>query len=183
MSRRALVALVAPLVVILLAGAAFMYWANDPKYDLKGDPAGYPAPAGDAAAPATSSSEQAPESANTSTETASPSPIFGSNDYRRGDSAKLFLNDEVQIWENDLPTFRVKLTQFTDSRCPPDVQCIWAGERGLEVEVTLERSEAQPQKAIMAETTRKTAQVFGLNMSLVKIDDAKGGTYAEIKFE
>jgi hypothetical protein len=176
-------ALAIPLIVILLAGAAFVYWANNPKYDMKGDPAGYPPSAGDATAPATSSPEQAPEASNTTTGTASPLPIFGSNDYRRGDSAKLFLNDEVQIWENDFPTFRVKLTQFTDSRCPPDVQCIWAGERGFEVQVELERSEAQPQKAVLAETTRQTAQVFGLNMSLVKIDDAKGGMYAEIKFE
>jgi hypothetical protein len=185
MSRRALLALAMPLVVILLAGTAFVYWANDPKYNLKGEQADSTPTAEITATPTTSAADQAPLAADSATGTvaASPAPIFGSSDYRRGDAAKLFLNDEIRIWENDFPAFRVKATQFTDSRCPPDVQCIWAGERGIEIEVTLEGTEAKPQRAVLAESTRRSAQTFGLKMSLVAIDDAKGGIYAEIKFE
>jgi hypothetical protein len=184
-SKRTLLALAAPLAVLLIAGAVFVYWANNPKYDLKGEPTNQPQAVDETPTPATSAPDISPQAADEATGTATnaPAPIFGSNDYRRGASAKLFLNDEVQIWENDQPVFRVKATQFTDSRCPPGAQCVWAGERGLEVEVALERSEAAPQKTVLSETTRQTAQAFGLNLSLVKIDDAKGGTYAEIKFE
>lgn len=184
-SNRILLASLAILVVGLLAAAAFVFWANDPKYDLKGEPVGTPPATVGTTTPTSGLPEPIPQTAVATTGTAptSAAPIFGSNDYRRGDSAKLFSGDEVQVWDGDLPTFTIKATQFADSRCPAGVQCIWVGERGLEVEVALDKSGTLPQKLILSETTRKTAQAFGLNLSLIGIDDAKGGTYAEIKFE
>jgi len=188
-SKRTLLLLAIPLAILLAGGAAVAIWLAWPRPNAAPKT---PQPTGQTTAtPQPNAPEPGPPAATTTpaatstseTAPASNQPIFGADDYRRGDTAKLFLGDEIHVWEKDFPAFRVKATQFTDSRCPANVQCIWAGERGIEIEVTLEGTEALPKPVVLSETTRRTAQVSGLKMTLVKIDDAKGGTYAEIKFE
>lgn len=103
--------------------------------------------------------------------------------YRRGETIRLFLDDEVVIWDKDYPAFRVVAKKFTDSRCPAGAQCVWAGERGVELEVAPSGAETLPQTVNLGLTTRRTAEAFGLKLALMEIDDGKGGTYADVKFE
>lgn len=190
---RAVAAFIIVVVILLIAaGVAFVIWAN--QGSQKGEPSKGAAPALGQATSTPAPQEQIPGTpvATGTSPTATSTPVavpsassttFGVNDFHRGDTANLFLDDEVRVWDNNFPAFRVTAKNFTDSRCPKDVKCIWAGERGVEIEVVLEGTEAQPQRITLAETTRRTAQAFGLKMTLVSIDDGKGGTYAEVKFE
>lgn len=45
-----------------------------------------------------------------------------------GTKAELSQSEEIWFGTDTLTGVKVKLTEIADSRCPEDVQCIWAGE-------------------------------------------------------
>ena len=48
-------------------------------------------------------------------------------DYiKLGEEIKLYISDEITI--NDNNKTKIKLIDYTDSRCPKDANCIWSGE-------------------------------------------------------
>lgn len=98
-----------------------------------------------------------------------------------GQEVQMFVGDIVTVHDT-ARSYRIKAAEFTDSRCPPDVQCFWAGERGVRLEVTdLLKDKTEDMKLGM--TTAKTLEVMGLRGTLIEIEDGKGGPYATIKFE
>lgn len=195
-TKRSLVLLAIPIIILLAAGAAFFIWFNWPR--PTGKTVTSPTPGvqtNQAATTAPTDQGQAPgtPTATATTPTASstsglPANATGTSDgienHKLGETVRLFQGDAFYVLnEKAFPAYFVNATGFTDSRCPKGVQCVWAGERGIEIQVTLEGTEALPRQITLSETTRRTADVSGLKMSLVEIGDEKGGTYADIKFE
>ncbi len=65
---------------------------------------------------------------------------------------------------------RVTLVRMTDSRCPPDVVCIQAGERGVELAVMVENG-GEIESVFLGEDTLKKKTVFLHEISLASLDD------------
>lgn len=98
-----------------------------------------------------------------------------------GQTVQLFAGDEVTLGDATR-SYRVKAMEFTDSRCPEGVQCIWAGERGVRLEITnLLNDKKEDMKLGMV--TAKTLEIMGLKGTLIEINDEKGGPYARVKFD
>jgi len=183
--------------ILLAGGVAFFIWLNWPK--LTNEKMVVPAPPSGQTAPTPSATpmvqEQIPETpaatgtALIATSTLElPSAATGTaaetDKHKLGETVRFYQGDAISILNNNgFPTYWISAMEFTDSRCPNGVQCIWAGERGIRLQVTLIGTKALPQQIMLSETTRRSAQVSGLKLTLVEIGDAKGGTYAEIKFE
>ena len=68
---------------------------------------------------------------------------------------------------------RLTLTAINDSRCPKDVQCIWAGELAADLAVTVSGSEAEGIQVILGQTTRPKAEAFGRTLTLVAISETE----------
>lgn len=134
-----------------------------------------------------------PESTSTQSEvaTTTTSPITTTEPEPEGVTfqTEVSFGQEVQMFTGDIVTlgdstrsYSVKAAEFTDSRCPEGVQCFWAGERGVRLEVTdLLKDKIEDMRLGM--TTAKTLEVMGLRGTLIEIEDGKGGPYATIKFE
>lgn len=123
--------------------------------------------------------------ASTSTATAT-STMPGVNNYGFAAEDIYPFGQPVSLFANDNDLFRdtnralgVKVIEFTDSRCQPGVQCVWAGEQGVRLQVTDELT-GQTQEVYLGMVRAKTATAFGSTFTLNEIDDGKGGTYASV---
>lgn len=103
-------------------------------------------------------------------------------EHRKGEIVRLFRGDSIAIKEDGSPSITIDVLDFTDSRCPAGVQCIWAGERGVVLDVTKDATEGNA-SVILRTTTAKKGTAYGLVLTLIEIGDGKGGTYADIKVE
>lgn len=65
---------------------------------------------------------------------------------------------------------RITLTKITDSRCPPDVYCIQAGERGVELAVTVENG-GETETILLGEVSAKEQTVFLHTVHLASVND------------
>jgi hypothetical protein len=68
---------------------------------------------------------------------------------------------------------KLTLSAINDSRCPKDVQCIWAGELAADLAVTLTGSEAEGVQVILGQTTKPKAEAFGRTLTLVAISETE----------
>ena len=76
-------------------------------------------------------------------------------------------------------TWTVTALELTDSRCPQNVVCIWAGERGVHLRVQ-DSITGQTQDVMLGTMRTKSVDALDLHFVLQTIDDAKGGTYADV---
>ena len=65
----------------------------------------------------------------------------------------------------------ITLAAIEDSRCPKDVQCIWAGEFAALLSMRLLAREAQPVEVRLGQTTRPSAEALGYAFTLTAIDE------------
>jgi len=186
---RWLLPIIALIILLILAGATGYFWWKSGQIPVsRTTGAQSTPPAATPVSPATTTPSQIQTPAATSTSelpTNATSTDAGLVRYNKlGKTARLFQGDAIYVLDNNaFPAYFISVMDFTDSRCPEGVKCVWAGERGIELQITLEGTEALPRQVILSETTRRTARVSGLKMTLVEIGDEKGGTYADIKFE
>ncbi len=66
----------------------------------------------------------------------------------------------------------LSLTAIEDSRCPKDVQCIWAGELSAVLDVSLDTPASEHLEIRLGQVTRPQAEAFGAVIRLVAIDEA-----------
>ena len=100
--------------------------------------------------------------------------------FEVGSVVRFFVGDVVEMQNTKTKqTWGVAAVEFSDSRCKKDVVCIWAGERGVHLKITDDATQ-QTQDVLLGTTRVKTADALGLHFTLQAIDDAKGGTYADV---
>lgn len=78
--------------------------------------------------------------------------------------------------------WKIRAISFGDSRCPVNVVCVWAGERTVTLDVT-DLTSGRTERVTLGTSRATGATVLGLKLTLIEIDDGKGGVYAEIKAE
>lgn len=90
---------------------------------------------------------------------------------------ELFTAKEGSSYVSQTKGIHLQVTNFTDSRCPQGVQCVWAGERGLDATLYLQGDPALFLGTLhLGEITAKTTDTnLGLNsqnyeVELVTID-------------
>jgi len=182
-------AIIAFIVLLVLAGATGYFWWKSGQIPVSRTAGTQTAPpAAPPVTPATTTPSEILAPAATSTATSTPPLPSGTStqaepEYRKGDTMRLFQGDEVLLWSQGVPRYRLQAVGFTDSRCPEGVQCIWAGERGVDLQAMPEGTKAQPQNLILRERTAASAALGDLKLILVATDDEKGGTYADIRIE
>lgn len=130
------------------------------------------------------STDGTPVPTSTNPETPSSALPFGADQV-------LALGVPAQLFEGDVVIFAtstaaegtlVAVKGFTDSRCPADVQCIWAGERGITLEITNLRT-GQKSEISLKERTNPKVVLFGRTFTLKAVEDGKGGDYAEVQVD
>jgi len=65
---------------------------------------------------------------------------------------------------------KITLKAINDSRCPKDVQCVWAGE--LAALVSIEGPDAPAIALRLGQTTSPKGAAYGFTLALVSIDEA-----------
>ena len=84
-------------------------------------------------------------------------------------------SETVTLQKGETKTFEsrleVTLMSIDDSRCPPDVQCVWAGELAATLSVGLANAEAAPVEVRLGQTTRTSAEAYGFSFGLVAITE------------
>lgn len=84
--------------------------------------------------------------------------------------------ETVTLQKGETKTFEsrleVTLMSIEDSRCPPDVQCVWAGELAAVLSVGLANAEAAPVEVRLGQTTRVSAEAYGFSFTLEAITEA-----------
>lgn len=138
-----------------------------------------------ASAPVTATATDGTTVPNPATpETPAPALPFGADQV-------LAIGAPAQLFEGDVAIFAtstaaqgilVTVKGFTDSRCPADVQCIWAGERGVTLEIVDLRT-GQKSEISLKERTNPKVVLFGRTFVLTDVEDGKGGDYAEIQVD
>ncbi len=132
-----------------------------------------------------------PPSTDGTTAPTSTVPETPSSTLPFGADQVLALGVPAQLFDGDAVIFAtstaaegtlVTVKGFTDSRCPADVQCIWAGERGVTLEVTNLRT-GQKSEISLKERTNPKVVLFGRTFVLTDVEDGKGGDYAEIQVD
>lgn len=66
----------------------------------------------------------------------------------------------------------LQLKSIDDSRCPKDVQCVWAGELAAVLDVRLDSPAATSLEIRLGQLTKPEAEAFGTGIKLVAIDEA-----------
>lgn len=74
----------------------------------------------------------------------------------------------------------VTLVAIEDSRCPKDVQCIWAGELAALLSVRASATSLEAVEIRLGQTTRPRAEAYGTSFTLTAIDEASA-TFAAAK--
>lgn len=179
------------LAAIIILGAMFLFFIRRPNQptmeavsDLKNTPA---------TTIPTTTTQESPTQNTTSTnqETTSTSPgipededIGGTdNAITLGETFQIFKGDTVTILQpkREMPRWNVTAKDFSDSRCPAGVQCIWAGEQSVTLVVTDLIARTAPQEITLGMVRNASQTVYGLNLHLSAIEEGKGGLYAEIE--
>jgi len=85
--------------------------------------------------------------------------------------------------KSDATRWNVTAVDFADSRCAPDVQCVWAGERSVGLHIIQKTADGkeQSQNINLGTVNNNSVRTLGLTLTLKEIDDGKGGVYAEIE--
>lgn len=98
-----------------------------------------------------------------------------------GETVQFFLNNDIVFHDPKNPNrrFTVTVVEFTDSRCPKGVTCIWTGELGARVRVR-DQQTGQTQEVSLGMLRNTAASALGLRLILREIDEGKGGTYADM---
>ena len=95
--------------------------------------------------------------------------------------ASAFTVKENSFYYNSFEDINIAVISFTDSRCPKNVQCIWAGEQGINLLVS---ASGQDTNIYLGETTAKSRQFSSLGksyeVSLVSIDVGKKEAQIEL---
>ncbi|MFH1621412.1 MAG: hypothetical protein ABIB04_05020 [Patescibacteria group bacterium] len=101
-----------------------------------------------------------------------------------GDTADFFLHDQIIYSDpkNLNRSYEIEVIDFTDSRCPKDAVCVWAGERGVRLKIT-DKQNGNSQEIYLGVMRANSVKIMGLTFTLLEIEDGKGGTYAQIKVE
>jgi hypothetical protein len=68
-------------------------------------------------------------------------------------------------------TYRVKLEQIVDSRCPANAECIWAGELTARLGVTRLDPVAVPREIMLGQDSAPSIEILGARFDLVSIDE------------
>lgn len=83
--------------------------------------------------------------------------------------------ETITLQEGETKTFEsrleVTLTAIEDSRCKPDVQCVWAGELAAALSVGLANAEAAPIEVRLGQTTKPSATAYGFAFDLTAITE------------
>jgi hypothetical protein len=111
-------------------------------------------------------------------------PTEGDIVYVLGQTASVLEGDVISVVDPKDANrgVQVETKNFTDSRCQEGVQCVWAGERGVNLSVTNKQT-GEKMDVYLGTERAKTADAFGFKFTLVDIEDGKGGPYAEFKVE
>jgi hypothetical protein len=88
-----------------------------------------------------------------------PAPVSGTVTLNKG---------ETTTYEDRL---EITLTAIEDSRCKPDVQCIWAGELAAVLSVGLANAEAAPVELRLGQTTKPRGEAYGFAFELGAISE------------
>lgn len=67
---------------------------------------------------------------------------------------------------------KVTLAAIEDSRCPKDVQCVWAGELAASLNVGLSAPGPAAVELRLGQTTKPKGEAYGFAFELVSIDEA-----------
>lgn len=90
-----------------------------------------------------------------------------------GETAEITLSEAARKAdiEVDGRRYSLALKQIVDSRCPANAKCIWAGE--LSARISIERPDQGPavREITLGESTAPSADVLGLRLELVRIDE------------
>ncbi|MDQ7815158.1 MAG: hypothetical protein RDU25_05140 [Patescibacteria group bacterium] len=122
---------------------------------------------------------------NQTSSTTAENPTDSGREYSAYGSTVRLFKDESIWFSPDGKTDIIRLTakDFSDSRCPVDAVCIWEGERGVDIEIVREGTEDAAFKLSLKTKTNLVQSAKGHTLTLIAIDDEKGGTYAEVKVE
>ncbi len=131
-----------------------------------------------------------PEKPTTTTETAASAATVDENTKTAafGSTVRIFKGESVWFGDksNPNPYAAIKLTadDFTDSRCPENAVCIWEGERGVDLTVSGQvTDDTLPVILKLRLKTNASQNAKNHTITLLTVDDEKGGTYAEIKVD
>lgn len=177
--------------VLILAAIALLFLKNpfialfSPSAPVAPPPVVVPTPTPVVTPPAPE--EQAPSStvpttgAATTTPEATSTPAVTTPAHTLGETVQFFLNDDITFNDAKNPkrSFTVTAVEFTDSRCPKGVVCVWQGELGVRLRV-VDRRTGQSEDVSLGTVRTKTATALGLRFTLREIDEGKGGTYASV---
>lgn len=92
------------------------------------------------------------------------------------DTAKFELGEQFTISEEKAffgdNRLAISNVTITDSRCSPDVQCVWAGELGVKFTAAIVAGSNSNENAqvILGETTAKSKEAIGYRFELVSVD-------------
>jgi len=100
-------------------------------------------------------------------------PRFDSNldtEYRNNENQNTPRGNIILKEGQDYSKGALKISdiKITDSRCPKDAQCIWAGELGATMKVSINGGD--PAEVILGETTRKTATIGNYTIEFVSVN-------------
>jgi hypothetical protein len=68
--------------------------------------------------------------------------------------------------------YRLGFVQITDSRCPKDAQCIWAGELSARIRIERLDEPAGPREITLGQQTAPSMEIMGARLDLVSINEA-----------
>jgi hypothetical protein len=175
--KRSLLPVIGVLVafVVLLGAVGYYYWASQNSGQTSAPPVQNLSGENTSSTPPVQTSSS---TVQTSTDR--------KDNYLLGDTLRLFKGDEVWVAAKNDPTspfFQVTALDFTDSRCPEGAQCIWAGERSVALHLVWNGPYTDAADVSLKEKTSLTTEFNFVKLTLIAIDDEKGGTYADIKVE
>lgn len=100
-------------------------------------------------------------------ETVTPAPEPPSANDSSGQEVTL-KKGETRTFESGL---KVTLAAIEDSRCPKDVQCVWAGELAALLSVGLSAPGPALVEVRLGQTTKPKGEAYGYAFDLVSIDE------------
>ncbi len=125
-----------------------------------------------------------PVPTSTTTEPEQPPTTPTPSTHHLGDTVQFFLHDSAIFTDPKDPqrSFTVTAAEFTDSRCPQGVECIWAGELGIRLTISPSAS-STTEDVRLGWIRAKTADALGLHFTLNEIVESEGGVNAHVTVE
>lgn len=118
---------------------------------------------------ATTSASAAPAPSTTSPATTPPPPVPAGRSVALGQEFPIDVGESVSIAGEGLTVTYVELV--TDSRCPPDVQCIWAGNATIGVALA---KAGEPPASVQLNTTEGPTSAASSGYTVALLDLAWG---------